>query len=368
MLAQLYKKTSTGKIQSWKISTVQKDDGVLIVSERGQVGGKINSDGGKLITKGKNIGKANETTPQEQALLEAESKWKKKKDEGYFETIEEAQTELVLLPMLAHSFEKRGHGINWPAIGQPKLDGTRSLGTHNTLITRKGKKYPHLEHIKDAISNTNSNIVLDGELYSHELEFETITGLVRRETLKDGDDEEMKKIILNVYDCILLDEPNATFEERYEALSNVVKEIDSPYVTLVENVVLQNEEEMREQHNKMLEDGYEGIMVRNVAGKYGINKRSADLIKFKMMQREEYEITDFFDGEGLEKGCIIYTCKNENGDTFNVRPRGTHEERKVLFEEGNCIGEFLSVQFQELSRDGIPRFPVGLGVRWKEDM
>jgi len=361
---KLYKKTSTGKIQEWFIHVDEKPDGYLIVTDRGQHGGKINSDGGKFITEGRNLGKANETTPEEQATSEAESKWNKKKDEGYFETIEEAENELVLLPMLAHSYEKRGHSMVWPCVGQPKLDGTRTLGKNNLLITRKGKPYPTLNHIKDAIKDVPSNIVLDGELYSHDLPFETIVGLVKRETAKPGDDENLKKIFLNVYDCIILDNLDATFAERYEVLRGLVKEIGSPYVVIVENVEIKDEDDMKRYHGECVESGYEGCMLRNPTSTYGINKRSVGLIKFKSFLDNEFKIVGFTDGEGSETGCIIWKCVTPEGKEFSVRPRGTREERQVLFNEGNnYIDGMLTVRFQELSQDNVPRFPVGVAVR-----
>jgi DNA ligase-1 len=361
---KLYKLTSTGKIQEWNILVREEQNGYTIVTERGQVGGKINSDGGKLITKGKNIGKANETTPEEQALDEAQSKWNKKKDEGYFESIEEAQGELVLLPMLAYPYEKRKHNIVWMAIGQPKLDGIRCLARSMSLISRKGKEFPHLEHIREVVKVLPKNIVLDGELYSHDITFEEITGIVRRETLNPGDDEKMKKILLNVYDCIILDKPDATFEERYNVLSSIVKIINSSYITLVKNVELNSEEEMKQQHTVMVENGYEGIVIRNKNGVYAVNKRSQDLQKYKHFQDAEYKVVGFTDGEGLESGCVIWKCITPEGKEFSVRPRGTREERQEYFNNGDSyIGENLTVRFQELSSDSIPRFPVGITFR-----
>jgi len=51
-----------------------------------------------------------------------------------------------------------------------------------------------------------------------------------------------------------------------------------------------------------------------------------------------------------------------------VVPQGTMEERKAMYDEAeDHIGELLKVKFFELTDDGIPRFPVGLGIRLTED-
>ncbi len=81
----LYKRTKTGAIQYYAISVTLQDNwrGAQIIKESGQ----LNTDNPIIhvekINAGKNIGKVNETTPEQQAELQAESDWKKKKDEGY---------------------------------------------------------------------------------------------------------------------------------------------------------------------------------------------------------------------------------------------------------------------------------------------
>ena len=72
----------------------------------------------------------------------------------------------------------------------------------------------------------------------------------------------------------------------------------------------------------------------------------------------------FTEGEGLDKGLVIWICKTKEGRTFNVRPRGTHAERAEFFKNGQTyVGKMLTVRFQELTGDGIPRFPVGIAFR-----
>jgi len=105
-------------------------------------------------------------------------------------------------------------------------------------------------------------------------------------------------------------------------------------------------------------------MVRNLKGAYRIGKRSADLQKVKTFLDGEYRIVDYTEGTGNEKGCVIWVCETPDGRQFRVRPRGTQEERKVLFRNGDdYIGKMLTVRYQELTDDGVPRFPVGIAIR-----
>jgi hypothetical protein len=76
---------STGKAKMWQISVrPATPSNAEIVVTHGYVDGKKQT-GVKLITSGKNIGKKNETTPLEQATLDARAQWQKKKDAGYTE-------------------------------------------------------------------------------------------------------------------------------------------------------------------------------------------------------------------------------------------------------------------------------------------
>ena len=359
----VYKKTSTGKIQQWRAWVETTATGFLMKVESGQTDGKLTETAGQVIDEGKQ-----KRTAQEQAIFEANSKLSKKRDEAYFDTIEAAQTQVKLLPMLAHSFTKRKHNINYPAIVQRKFDGVRCLARLNsdgtvTLMSRKGKEFAHLNHIKTdvAANNSNTNLVIDGELYSDTLTFQELVGLVKRVTLKPGNDEQMLEVSLRVYDCVELNN-EADFTSRYETITEVTT--GAEYLSLVENVRVSTESEIHAAQARFVEEGYEGAMVRNLTGAYAIGKRSANLQKVKTFLDGEYPIVGFTDGTGGETGCVIWECQTPDGQSFRVRPRGTQEDRKVLFQNGSdYIGQQLTVRYQELTDDGVPRFPVGIAIR-----
>ena len=359
----VFKKTSTGKIQQWRAWVEKTDDGYLLKVESGQVDGKLKETPGQVINEGKQG-----RTAEEQAIFEATSKLNKKRDEAYFDTIEQAETEVKLLPMLAHPFTKRKHNITYPAIVQRKFDGVRCLAKLNddgtvTLLSRKGKAFPHLNHIRDDVANNNSNtnLVLDGELYSDTLTFQELVGLVRRVTLKEGNDQQMFEVSIRVYDCIDL-ENEVDFEGRYQTITEITN--GATYLSLVENVSVSTEQEIHEAQARFVAEGYEGAMVRNLTGAYAIGKRSANLQKVKTFMDSEDQIVGFTEGTGIEAGCVLWECQTPDGQTFTARPTGTHDERKVLFENGeDYIGQQLTVKYQELTDEGIPRFPVGIAIR-----
>ena len=269
--------------------------------------------------------------------------------------------ETVPAPMLAHDFNKRSRSIKFPCYVQRKYDGTRCVGVPGTgLFSRNRKQYPHMEHIVADMAALPPAIILDGELYSDELSFQEIVGLVKRQTLKAGDAEKMKKIKFHVYD-IINDEP---YEERKKSLDFMFTNIPFSYITPVATETAAGPEDIKRLHNVYVAEGYEGIMLRNAAGSYAVGQRSADLQKYKEFQDEEYEVIGFKEGEGAEAGCVIWLCKTAAGREFACRPRGTREDRAALFVDGAAyVGKKLTVRFQELSDEGTPRFPVGIAFR-----
>ena len=98
----VYKKTSTGKIQQWRAWVETTATGFLLKVESGQTDGQKTETAGRVINEGKQ-----KRSAREQAIFEATSKVNKKRDEAYFDTVEQAQNEVKLLPMLAHPFTKR---------------------------------------------------------------------------------------------------------------------------------------------------------------------------------------------------------------------------------------------------------------------
>jgi|LauGreDrversion4_2_1035121.scaffolds.fasta_scaffold02916_1 ATP-dependent DNA ligase len=380
----LFGKASTGKVKQWTIWVEEQSSGHgVIVVEHGYEGGKLQRNE-KVISLGKNIGKKNETTPLQQAIQEARSQWIEKKEKGYeqrlsdgsgdeIESKEEGQGDekeekgrgvgidsSAPEVMLAHDYHKRSKDIRFPCFVQPKLDGTRCVGVPlKGLFSRNRKPYPHLDHIRTELDRLPPQFVLDGELYSTELTFQEIVGLVKAKTLKAGDLEKQKKIQLHVYDLIC----PLTYDERRANLSILFRRCTFKHIVLVKTERCEDHKQMLEKHADYISQGYEGIMLRNQDGPYK-GSRSADLQKYKEFLDKEYKIVGYQEGQGLEQGCVIWTCRTELGTTFACRPRGTREDRQRLFEEGDqYIGKWLTVRYQEETDDGLPRFPVGISFR-----
>ena len=117
--------------------------------------------------------------------------------------------------------------------------------------------------------------------------------------------------------------------------------------------------------DKYIKEGYEGLILRNKNGLYEENKRSYNLQKLKRFKDEEFKIINYTTpSEGKEVGCVIWECITKEGKKFSVRPEGNYNERKKLYKQGKkYIGKMLTVRYQELTNENIPRFPVGICIR-----
>lgn len=342
ILPTLYQKASNGKTKIWVIKTDQNK----IITEHGYLNFKTIIDT-KVISKGKNIGKKNETSPEKQAELEAQSKWNKKIDEGYSENEEGS---VSTFPMLAHNYSQRSHNIKFPAFVQPKIDGCRAIYKNGNFFSRNGKRYHNIPFKIDT-----KTTILDGELYSYEIPFEQLVGIIKKEKVDNNDLAKINSLVFIVYD-IIIEKP---FHERHK----ILKSMQFPeQIRILETEECEDHSKIIHFHDKYISQGYEGLIIRNKEGYYKEKFRSPDLQKFKTFEDSEFKIVDYKMGQGLEEGCVIWICENENRQRFSVRPKGTREERRNI-RPNEYLNKMLTVRYQNLTEEGIPRFPVGITIR-----
>lgn len=353
----LYKKDSKGKIRVWKIYT----QGFMLTQESGLKDGKLVLHS-KPCT-GKNIGRSNETKPEEQAVLELESEYKSKLDEGYFPTEDEAKNESVVLPMLAKSYDDYKHKIDWcTAYIQPKLDGMRCLAHIEDgevkLISRDGKEIQNMQHIIDELSNIKEDIILDGELYAHGLSFQENMKLIKKYR-KD----ETEQIRFHMYDCI----SNLNFHDRLANAVKIVCNNTDPrncIVNFVDTIKIDNQEMLRDFHSENIENGFEGSIIRWGNNGYKINGRSENLLKYKDFQDISLPIVNVISSDARpEQGVLV--CKLPNGLECKASLKLSHKERvEILKNKQDYIGKQIAeIRYFQETDDGNLRFPVCVGFR-----
>ena len=359
----LYGISRVGKVKQWQ-PKVEMDEfsRATIFIESGYVGGKIQSKP-KVVAKGKNIGKANETTPFEQAVSQIQSQWTAKRFENYEPHMLDPNnyTPRLMLPQLAKGVGKGK--IVYPAFIQPKLNGVCDLAerfpnpfTNDISLlhhTRGGHLFETLAHLDDWVHKLDAPAPLHGELYVHGWSLQKIGSY----TKKIKPDQE--KLEYWLYDLAWLGFP---FESRMGWIFQHVEKLgpNCP-IKITPTDMVNNYAEAKVFHDKCVQDGFEGAMLKNANGMYMFQYNSNDLEKVKDYQDSEFEIIGGKEGEGTDVGCVVYRCITESGGEFDARPRGTVEDRKEMFINlPNDIGKMLTVRYAELSDDGIPLQPVGI--------
>lgn len=347
----LYGLNKNGTLKLWSIETKDEEIHIEFGQEHGKIQLKIES------VKGKNIGRSNETSPSEQAELEALSKIAKQKDKGYRENKEDL-VELPLLPMLASDYLKQGHRISYPCFGSVKLDGIRCLAicTEDSvqLKSRGGKLYDVSHIIKQLTSVMQVGEIWDGELYTHNKYLEEIVSAVKK---PNKDTQHLDFVIFDVVE-------DAPFDVRMVNILDIKARAyqHAHNIKVIDYELLTSDQHMKEAHKRYVAKGYEGVMLRNYKGLYESGKRSADLQKYKTFFDSEFKIVDVIpDKDG---GAIFVVQNTFANNQFNV-VGGSHEQRKRwLADKDSLIGKEITVKYQTTYKDTkIPQFPTFVNFR-----
>ncbi len=275
------------------------------------------------------VSRTNVTTGYEKALVRAKTMWNNERTKG-----------IQILPMLANKWEDREKYISEPFYVQPKLDGVRLLVSTGGCFSRTGKIVKGVEHLTENLK--------DGECYTPGMSFEDLTSAFKMNP---------KSLEFHGFDYFHTKRPDLPFAERQRILKDKTP-------TVVDTILVPKKSEMFKYHKKFVEQGHEGIMIRETTSTYEIGKRSNYLLKFKEFQTEEYEIVGAKTGHGRDADAVVWVCKTGDGREFTVKPEGTIKERERYYSERDqYIGKQLTVRFQNLTALGVPRFPVGVTIR-----
>ena len=361
-------------------------------SQSGDVGGKLVMTSPTFVEQ-KNVGRANETSLEEQVLKEVASKIQFQIDHGYSYEIpsEEKRFEVSLAAKYDDRLEKGK--LDFPYICEQKLDGLRSyLKIENgeiKMYSRNHKEYVSCPHIKETsfvkeFFRLYPDGILDGELYNHELkeDFNKIVSLVKKTKPKPEDLEESAKLVqYHCFDSFYPSEPNLTYKERKERLASLIitlpyyfeesVEIVGAHYKLTDEVTFVevfNEEEVEDMILNFISEGYEGIMLKkDVPYFFG---RSFEMLKYKKFFDKEYKIVDFEEGKGNLKGIAASViCVAENGSLFKAGVTGTQDyAADLLVHKDEYIGKLATIKYQALTPvkedgGGVPRFGKMMAIR-----
>ncbi len=346
----LYKPTKTGATQQWQIE-VQGDS---FICTYGQLDGAMQKQPTKCS--GKNIGRANETTPEQQAILEAEALVTKKLKSGY--SYDKSAPVTVQLPMKVKAYQDQLHNIKFPCFSACKLDGVnaiyRRVNNQLTIYSRGGEIYPPIPHLEPLVHKAmdlfQSN-ELNGELYIHGEYLQDIQSAVKKPK------ELSAKLSFCIFD--IADSTDKFYERAM--IMHKYNQFDTTQLStasVVYNVYCISTADIEQHYVEATEFGYEGTVIKNYDGLYKHNVRSSDQFKYKKAQSAEFLIVSY----ELDKNNLpVFILESACGE-FKAKPIGTKEywsqQLPVTY-----IGQYATVEYETFSKTGIPLKPIFIATR-----
>lgn len=392
----LVSKDSKGKIRVVEIDYEWNDQqhGYIIHRTTYQYGGKRTIQPDILIQRGK-AGR----TVTEQVNLEFNSHKKKYLDKSYkivtgdvdfndvnalYEFLGDNKTnqEGILKPMLAKQADKVANSVfNSEFYGSRKVNGVRCLiyykdGDIKTAsrgsISYNLTLYHILTHPKlIEFFKNHPDVILDGEIYKHGWPLNTISGMCRSQSTVD----ETLPLEFYWYDIVDLEKP---FSERWELMQEFASELEllefDPIrewnkgelkIQLLPQKKMTGWSTLMKYHNEFVKEGWEGLVIRKVTGKYGPGKRTNDMIKIKIYKDSEYEIVGL--SEGLRDEDMCFVMKTPSGQEFKAKPMGDREQKQWYRDHlDELIGKMATIKYFEMSgKEGseIPQQPIFVAIR-----
>ena len=336
-------------------------------------------------------GKAKRTVT-EQATLQYNSELKKYLDKGYknikdlgiehltLETAEEALPETntdqngSIKPMLCKVMDRtKTSQTDKQWLASYKHDGVRALlflkdGEVHTA-SRGGQDYdiPATYIRQDPyviqIFKDNPDLILDGEIYRHLWNLQTISGLCRREELV----EEHKELVFHCYDIVDTTLPFKIRAQKLGMLND--SRPDNSRIIFVEHRPVKGLDQIMQMHDEAIAAGYEGLVVRDPEKEYKPGARDNRMMKMKLFTDSEFRIVGLV--EGLRDEDMCFLMETEDGTQFKAKPIGDRAQKQWYRDHLNeIIGKMGTVKYFGMtnSEHPVPNLPSFRTVRWESDL
>ena len=277
----------------------------------------------------------------------------------------------MIKPMLAYKVGKKPVDWSENVFIQPKLDGVRCVIQLDDkgdvyAYSRTGKPWLNIAHILEDLKpsfDLNPDMILDGELYNHDLRdnFEKIISLVRKQKPTESDRLDSKELVqFHCYDY-------ANTEDSYGIRMNNLADSDfySYCVKYVPTNLVLRMDDARVYHSRWLVNGYEGSILR--LDKPYQRKRSYSLQKFKDFQDTEALIVGYEEGKGKREGTLgKFLMQDDDGNKFGCPPGKGYNYAAltdILNNIGDYMGQRATFTYFERTQYGSYRHPMFKTIR-----
>ncbi len=264
----------------------------------------------------------------------------------------------------------RGAVTKYPCLAEPKYVRVRVLAMYGPtagvqLMSSGGREYKNFPHIQKELETLGYiNRILDGEVYGDTFD-RTMNVAHRGRSKKDNEGIDDASFIYNVFDTLELDEFSASacsypLTTRRTTLQMTFAETE--HVRLTHGLEVNNEEEMWAYHDKIVALGYEGLVLKNLNGKYPFKRTSKEWIKVKRMIKVQGIVKGFYSGKGKFVGTLGGVEVEIGGVITKVGSGFSDNERDEIWtSQSTWHLRAVTVQGQEMTEAGRVRCPVFKG-------
>ena len=213
------------------------------------------------------------------------------------------------------------------------------------------------------ILTENPGMILDGEIYRHFWNLQTISGLCRREELVDAH----KELVFHCYDIVDTQTP---FKLRAKKLGELAKDRPSDSrIVFVEHRPVKGLDEIMQMHDEAISKGYEGLVVRDPEKEYKPGARDNRMMKIKIFNDAEFKIVGL--AEGLRDEDMCFVMEMPDGTQFKAKPIGDRALKEWYRDHlDEIIGQMGTVKYFGMTKTEhpVPNLPSFRSVRWEKDL
>ncbi|AEC53140.1 DNA ligase-product DNA complex - adenylate [Synechococcus phage S-CRM01] len=287
--------------------------------------------------------------------------------------------------MLAGNFDPKK--AKFPYCATPKIDGIRFLMVNGRALSRTFKPIRN-EYIQKLLSKHLPDGI-DGELTCGDT-FQSSTSAIMR----IAGEPDFKAWIFDYVD------PDSTsilpFIERFDQISDIIYNGPIPFKhQVLGQSILYNIDDLNRYEEACLNEGYEGVMLRDPYGTYKFGRSSTNegiLLKVKRFEDAEATVIridekmsnqniaekDNF-GRTKRSSCLdgmvpmettgALFVRNSDGLEFSIGSGLNDEMRDEIWKnKSSYIGKLVKYKYFPQGVKDLPRHPVFLGFRDPDDM
>lgn len=232
-------------------------------------------------------------------------------------------------------------------------------GKWGKLSSRADREIPSVDYLNPIIANSITpiqDIRLIFEATIPNMQFHELNGVLNRKS------EPAEEVVLNLHDVIFLNKPEIPFKERWEFVGfayDKLRDTLKHQVALIPVLaVTSDEESIYKYFNDILENGGEGIILKNYDAGYFFGKRNSNLMKLKELITKDFAVVDLLPGEKGSKyeftlGALV--VQGRNGIKHTVSGM-SDDERNLWWSNPDLIkGKVVQVNAMKELPDGSLR-------------